>query len=129
MCSLVVYELIGYALNMDYTDKEIMKKFGKNLKFYRNKARLTQDQLSELCNCSKQTVSGAETGYSFPASKTLFSFSRALNVPLVYLFNFGDVEDIDKREANLLLYDYLDKLPARQRIVLLKILQSTTKNM
>lgn len=79
---------------MDYTDKETMKKFGEKVKLYRKQAKLTQEQLAEKCDCSKQTISGTETGYSFPSSKVLFSLSKVLNVPLMYLFNFGEDESL-----------------------------------
>ena len=47
-------------------DKEIMKKFGENVKKYRMRLGYTQEKLAELCDCSSQTISGTETGYSFP---------------------------------------------------------------
>lgn len=75
---------------MDYNKKAFMKKFGEKIKFYRNTLGLTQDKLAEMCDCSAQTISGAETGYSFPHSDTLFLLSKALNVPLAYLFNVSN---------------------------------------
>ena len=106
---------------MTYTDKEIMKKFGKNLKFYRNKLNITQEQLAEMCECSKQTVSGAETGYSFPSAKTLFNFSRALNVPLAYFFNFDETKELSSNESATLLEQDFKKMPEQQKEILQKI--------
>lgn len=71
-------------------EEEIMRKFGANVKKYRNRLKLTQEMLAEKCECSPQTISGTETGYSFPSSKILFKLARALNVPIMYLFNFGE---------------------------------------
>ena len=50
---------------------------------YRNLAKLTQEQLAEKCGCSPQTISGTETGYSFPSSNILFKIAEALDIPLV----------------------------------------------
>ena len=61
---------------MIYNEKETMKKFGDNIKKYRNRLGLTQEKLAELCECSSQTISGTETGYSFPSSKVLFKLAE-----------------------------------------------------
>ena len=60
---------------------------------------LTQEQLAEKCDCSAQTISGTETGYSFPSSKVLFNLSVALEVPLVYFFNFDEDNYITQSES------------------------------
>lgn len=112
---------------MTYTDKEIMKKFGENLKLYRKRAGLTQEQLAERCNCSKQTISGTETGYSFPSSKILFSISNVLEVSLMSLFNFGDDEKASNKEFASIVEQYMDKLNYDQKHLVLKALQFITE--
>ena len=65
---------------MIYNEKETIKKFGENIKRYRTHLNLTQEKLAELCECSSQTISGTETGYSFPSSKVLFKLAEALEL-------------------------------------------------
>jgi len=100
---------------MLYTNEEIIKKFGEKIKIYRKRAGLTQEQLAEKCDCSKQTISGTETGYSFPSSKILFNLSNVLDVPLVHLFNFGDDEKSSNKEVSSMVELYLSKLSYEQK--------------
>ncbi len=108
---------------MVYTDREIMKKFGEKVKLYRKHAGLTQEQLAEKCDCSKQTISGTETGYSFPSSKVLFKLSEALDVPLMYLFNFGEDKNSSNKEISTMVEKYISKLTYEQKTLVLKTLQ------
>lgn len=41
-------------------------KFGENLKYLRKTRKLSQEELAELVNVSRQSVSKWETGLSFP---------------------------------------------------------------
>ena len=68
----IICEVISIFDSDLYNEKkEIKKKFGEKVKMYRNLAKLTQEQLAEKCGCSPQTISGTETGYSFPSSNIL----------------------------------------------------------
>jgi len=111
---------------MIYSDKEIMQHFGDNVKKYRKRLGLTQEKLAELCECSPQTISGTETGYSFPSSKVLFKLSSELHVPLTYLFNFGEDSVISKKEEDSLLYESISKLSLEQKRTALKLLNALT---
>ncbi len=113
---------------MTYTDKEIMKKFGEKVKLYRKSAGLTQEELAEKCECSKQTISGTETGYSFPSSKVLFSLSKVLNVPLMNLFNFGEDKTSSNKELTTILEQYMSRLSYEEKNLVLKALQFITEN-
>lgn len=68
--------------------KEFMKKFGKRVKMFRLLTNLTQEQLAEKCDCSAQTISGIETGYSFPSSNILFKLAEILEVSPAEFFKF-----------------------------------------
>ena len=105
-------------------DKEIMKKFGENVKKYRMRLGLTQEKLAELCDCSSQTISGTETGYSFPSSKVLFKLSQMLHVPLMYLFNFGEDPVITSKENESAISNYLLQLTPEQKELALKIIKA-----
>ena len=104
-------------------DKEIMKKFGENVKKYRMRLGYTQEKLAELCDCSSQTISGTETGYSFPSSKVLFKLSQMLHVPLMYLFNFGEDPVITSKENESAISNYLLQLTPEQKELVLKIIK------
>lgn len=65
-----------------------MKKFGKRVKMFRLLTNLTQEQLAEKCDCSAQTISGIETGYSFPSSNILFKLAEILEVSPAEFFKF-----------------------------------------
>ena len=105
-------------------DKEIMKKFGENVKKYRNRLGLTQEKLAELCECSSQTISGTETGYSFPSSKVLFKLSQMLHVPLMYLFNFGEDPVITSKENDSTILNYLSELTPEQKETVIKVIKA-----
>ena len=113
---------ILYCKNMIYDEKEIKKRFGVKVREYRKLANLTQEKLAELSGCSWQTISGLETGYSFPSSKTLFNISFALKMPLVYLFNFYSNQIDNEQEAKLI--NIYKKLTKEQQRMILKMLQS-----
>ncbi len=110
------------------TKKEIMKRFGAKVKMYRTLAKLTQEQLAERCECSAQTISGTETGYSFPSSNILFRIAEVLNVPLVYLFNFGDDVNIHNNEKISLLLTTFNNLNETQQNVLLTVMQELVQS-
>ena len=119
-----MYDNIVYALSMIYNEKETMKKFGDNVKKYRNRLGLTQEQLAELCECSSQTISGTETGYSFPSSKVLFKLAENLHVPLTYLFNFGEDPVVSNREDDRAILELLYNIPLEQKKIIIKIIKA-----
>lgn len=104
-------------------EKIFMKKFGEKVKLYRNMAKLTQEQLAEKCGCSPQTISGTETGYSFPSSKILFKLADELNIPVAYLFNFGDDKNLETNALSSLVIETFENLNDTQQKVMLKIMQ------
>lgn len=113
---------------MVYNEKETMKKFGLNVKKYRTRLGLTQEKLAELCNCSSQTISGTETGYSFPSSKVLFKLAEELHVPLMYLFNFGEDPVLSNKEENEALLNCLSDLSYEQKRLAIRLLQALNEN-
>ena len=119
-----LYDYIVYAQNMIYKEKETMQNFGKNVQKYRKLKGITQEQLGELCGCSAQTISGTETGYSFPCSKVLFKLPIALDVPLLYLFNFGENIEISNKEELLEIAKIFSKLNVEQKALIKKMLKA-----
>ena len=60
--------------------------FRNNLKFYRNKRCLTQEQLSEICDISTDYLSQIERGKRTPSFKRMELLAKALNVEVYKLF-------------------------------------------
>ena len=109
---------------MIYNEKDTMKKFGDNVKKYRTSLGMTQEKLAELCECSSQTISGTETGYSFPSSKVLFKLAQNLHIPLMYLFNFGEDPVISSKENDEEIMKYLSELTLDKKKTVTKIIKA-----
>ena len=52
---------------------------GDNIKIYRKKNQLTQDDIAEACNVTRQAVSKWENGESLPTVDNLYALSRLLH--------------------------------------------------
>lgn len=70
--------------------KDLLKKFGIKLKYYRNMRNLTQEQLSELMGVHVRYISDVERGKRNITFKTIAKFSETLGVEVHFLFNFFD---------------------------------------
>ena len=60
--------------------------FGKNLKIYRKKRRLSQEQLSEIVDISPMHLSKIERGLTFVSADLLEKLSESLEIPIARLF-------------------------------------------
>lgn len=61
--------------------------FRENLKFYRKKAGLTQEKLSELSGCNQNYIAEIERASSkFPKPETIDAIAAALNIRVSDLF-------------------------------------------
>ncbi len=61
--------------------------FGEKLKAIRKEKNISQEQLSEMLNVSRQAVSKWESGASYPETEKLILISQKLNVSIDYLLN------------------------------------------
>lgn len=68
--------------------------FSENLKLIRKDKNITQEQLAELLDVSRQAISKWESGNGYPETEKLLLISKKLNVSLDYL-----LLDDDKLEA------------------------------
>ena len=73
------------------SSKEIIEQYNiisKNIKFYRNKANLSQEQLAELADLSISYIKQLESGKIFKniTLTTLLKLSKALNINVNKLF-------------------------------------------
>ncbi|MFG6352008.1 MAG: helix-turn-helix domain-containing protein [Oscillospiraceae bacterium] len=69
---------------------DIWVKIGLNILHYRKELHLTQDELAETCNLSRNHVQRFESGAAGCSVDTLIDVAKALNVPLYKLFVFKD---------------------------------------
>lgn len=56
-----------------------MEGYSKNIKFFRKKKGLTQQQLADKSGQTKQVISNLERGYSSPNNKQLLQIASALD--------------------------------------------------
>jgi len=71
----------SYTKTMD-----IRALFGRNLKVYRKKRRLSQEQLSEIVDISPMHLSKIERGLTFVSADLLEKLSESLEIPAARLF-------------------------------------------
>ena len=68
------------------TSKEVKKNFGKKLQKLRDNKHLTQEELSEILECSPEAVRHWEQGRILPTPKNLFKICDFFNCDVAYLF-------------------------------------------
>ena len=98
----------------------------------RKKNKLTQAQVSETLDVSRQAISNWETGTVLPSTDNLLALSRLYQVPVDHLLN-GDTDltpapakekEVDKKEATAPETEYsntnskIDRLKKRKVIIL-----------
>lgn len=68
--------------------KELLKKFGKNVKMERIRQDLTQEKFAEIMNVSQKYVSGIEGGKANMSLGKILELAEFLNVDISVLLNF-----------------------------------------
>ena len=71
--------------------------FGENVKLIRKERGITQEQLAEMLDVSRQAVSKWESGDGYPETEKLILLSQKLNVSIDYLVN--EQSNMEKEEA------------------------------
>ncbi len=104
-------------MNIDRIEKErITKSVGKRIQECRQKAGLTQEQLSEKSGISQKHISRIEQGYHDTRFTMIYKIAKALNVPIdTFAIDFeednsniflstirADVENMSKKQLNML---------------------------
>lgn len=64
------------------SESDIYKLVGGRIKYIRESRKLTQQQLSDMCNIEKTNLSRIEAGRTNITLKNLFKLSKALDVSL-----------------------------------------------
>lgn len=65
---------------------DIKKELGLNIKKFRKKKKLTQEQFAELINIAPRTLYGIENGKNFVTAETLEKIIKVLDITSVDLF-------------------------------------------
>ena len=65
---------------------KLKAEFVENLIFYRTQKSLSQLELSGICECGKSTISGIESGKTFPSYDLIFRLADALEIHPADLF-------------------------------------------
>lgn len=68
---------------------KILQRIGKQIKYLRNRANLTQEVLAEKIGVHQTYIGKIESGKSNPSALLLYKISRALKTELKELFDFG----------------------------------------
>lgn len=69
-------------------ENELYISLGKQIKYLREKAGLTQEKLAEKSGISLDYLGKIEVNINKPGLKTLIKISSALNIPIKNLFDF-----------------------------------------
>lgn len=100
--------------------KNVKKLLGKNIKYYREQANLTQEQLAEKIGINNRSISLIECGTTFVSADTLTNIVNALDISYKKLFDFDD-ELCDNIEVKEKLYKLIkeneDKINTIYKII------------
>jgi transcriptional regulator with XRE-family HTH domain len=99
---------------------DLKKLTGARIYELRSKARLTQEQVAEKANISKDTVSRIERGIRSPSFDILQRLAAVFHVEVCELFNFSDKKFLGNNYHLELveLLNYLgDKTPSRIKTI------------
>ena len=66
---------------------DIKKVFGKNVRKYREKKKLTQERLAELCDLHRTYIGGIERGERNVSLENIQKIAEALGVKIKELFS------------------------------------------
>ncbi len=79
--------------------------FGENLKNIRKQRNITQEELAENLNVSRQAVSKWESDNGYPETEKLLAISKILNISLDYLLkDSSEMEEKKKTEERSIVY-------------------------
>ncbi|MBQ8678689.1 MAG: helix-turn-helix transcriptional regulator [Treponema sp.] len=92
--------------------KGYQEEFIYNLKKYRKERKLTQAQLSELCDVANGTIANIECGLSKPSFDLILTIATVLGVHPALLFSSNPIQsDVSKEiQQHELLLEMYNKL-------------------
>lgn len=75
--------------------------FGENLKQLRKEKHLSQEELAEILDVSRQAISKWEQGNGYPEVEKLLLLSKKLNVSLDQLLSTGHSQDVNHNSVHI----------------------------
>lgn len=92
---------------------------GDNIKFYRKKNQLTQDDIAEACNVTRQAVSKWENGSNMPDISTLVELAEFYDVSIPEIIDgerkSGNMKE-EVKETALKLSDYAEMINKKMKM-------------
>lgn len=90
------------------------QEFISNLKKYRKEKKLTQAQLSELCDVTTSTIGNIECGIAKPSFDLILDIATVLDVHPALLFSSNPIQsnvskEIEQHELLLEMYNKLQE--------------------
>ena len=86
--------------------------FGRKIKEFRKRKKLTQAQLAELVQVDDKHISCIESGKNFPSPELIERFANALEIEPKDLFEFYYLQDIPDLKADII--SMLDKIDSSE---------------
>ena len=88
---------------------DIQKQIGNQIKRYRKKNNMSQEQLAELIGIATNSLSNIECGNSFMTSKTLEKILNIFQISAKELFDFPETmtKEINKKDA---IFDFIKEI-------------------
>lgn len=82
---------------------DLKKLFGKRVKIFRQKQKLSQEELAEKIGIAVTNMGKIERGESFVTAATLAKLAQVLDIEVKELFDFENYKPVEdmKREINL----------------------------
>lgn len=65
-----------------------LENLGQNIKKYREQKKLSQNQLAEIVNLSREHIGSVEIGKDFLSLKKLFEIADVLEIPVKKFIDF-----------------------------------------
>lgn len=95
---VLLFEFYYYKIMQD-----LRKTVGNNIKLYRKKLNLTQENLAAMINIAPPSLSNIENGITFPSYSTLTDIIKSLNIKPYQLF-LSENESFDLEDKELQKY-------------------------
>lgn len=108
--------------------KDLRKIVGQNIKFYRKKKKLKQEQLCELIGITAPSLSYLENGSTFPAYSTLIEIIDKLEIRPYQLF-LSDEHDLTVEDKGLqhFILEQLQSLNFEKRRIMFTIIKALSE--
>lgn len=81
---------------------DLKNRVGLRIKTIRKELNLTQEELAEKIDRTKDAVSNLERGLSLPSFETLETMSKVLDVPIHDFFDLEGEENSDRERVELM---------------------------